>query len=140
MSWPTQCADCSSADLIYWAVPQKGEPIALCRHCRKGNVKLPDVFWDGGDEIGLADGPDGKPLRFSSRGEKARYLEEHGLREAGDTHHGAPISSVESEKRRVEMQRQESRKQVSENLRRVLSMRPEDRHKEFLRITNQRGR
>lgn len=51
---------------------------------------IPDVYWDGTEEHGLADDPKtGKPMVFSSKGEKARYLKEHHLIEAGDKIHGS---------------------------------------------------
>lgn len=114
--------------------------LRFCRFCCDQTASVPDVFWDGKPEINLADGPDGKPVTFSSKHEKARYLNEHGLREAGDKYHGAPISAVEMEKKHAEQMKQKGRVQVKETISRIMKMKPEERHREFLRVTNQRGR
>lgn len=66
----------------------------FCKDCRKPKAGLPDVFFDGKPEENLADDPHtGKPRVFSSKGEKAAYLKERGIREAGDRYHGAPFAS-----------------------------------------------
>ena len=54
---------------------------------------LPDVYWDGKPEHGLADDPiTGKPRVFGSRAEKAQYLRDHNLQEAGDRQGGSPLT------------------------------------------------
>jgi len=52
-----------------------------CDRCGEFSSRaLPDVYWDGKPEHGLADDPvTGKPRVFSSKMEKARYLKERGL-------------------------------------------------------------
>jgi hypothetical protein len=91
---------------------------------------MPDVFWDGSLEHGLADGPDGKPRVFSSKREKAAYLKEHGLQEAGDRVRGS-YPTVEAP------QRKDSREEVKEALRAVGRMSPDRRRQEYLRLTKQ---
>lgn len=92
---------------------------------------VPDVYWDGKPEINLADGPDGKPRTFSSKGEKSRYLKEHGLIEAGDRVRGSLVTGLESPARK------DSREQVREALHRVKSMGRDVRRQEVLRIVKE---
>lgn len=76
----------------------------VCDDC--GNLSgsiIPDVYWDGKPEYGLADGPDGKPMTFGSKREKAVYLKSRGLREAGDRLRGSfssPVGETKEERRR----------------------------------------
>lgn len=70
-----------------------------CKSCRSGTIEAPDVYWDGKEEHGLADDPvTGKPRVFLSRGQKAAYLKERGLSEAGDRYHGAPATMETTKK------------------------------------------
>lgn len=70
------------------------EKIETCDRCGEvASVGVPDVYWDGKPEHGLADDPlTGKPRVFSSRQEKAAYLKERGLSEAGDRVRGAYVT------------------------------------------------
>lgn len=64
----------------------------ICDRCGvSSSPSFPDVYWDGKPEINLADGPDGKPRVFLSKREKAAYLRERGIMEAGDRVGGAPF-------------------------------------------------
>lgn len=66
-----------------------------CEKCGDaGPVCVSDVFWDGKPEENLADGPDGRPRVFLSKGQKAQYLRDHGILEAGDAVHGAPFTAI----------------------------------------------
>lgn len=83
------CGGCGNGEAFRTRTYANGDE--YCDRC--GSVQtpwVPDVFWDGRPEINLADGPDGKPRVFGSKGEKALYLRERGISEAGDSHHGAP--------------------------------------------------
>ena len=66
-------------------------PYECCDRCGDTNSgALPDVFWDGSPEYGLANDPrTGQPRTFSSKMEKARYLKERNLIEAGGGWHGS---------------------------------------------------
>lgn len=79
-----------------------GDNYEICDRCSQvPSVAHADVYFDGKEEHGLADDPTtGRPRVFGSRGEKARYLRERNLSEAGDKVRGAPpsASSVESHK------------------------------------------
>jgi hypothetical protein len=107
--------------------------LRYCRLCVSGTVKVHDVYWDGKEEHGLADGPDGKPRVFGSKGEKAAYLKERGLVEAGDRIRGS-FPTVE------EPPKVDSRAAVREALRKVAQTPAHKRREEFLRITQGRGR
>lgn len=91
-----------------------------------------DVFWDGRPEETLADGPDGKPITFLSRGQKARYLKERGIYEAGDRFHGAPFTGSVSRDKGAES-REMSRK-VAEARRKVESMGRDVRRQAVLKV------
>ena len=93
-----------------------------------------DVFWDGSPEHGLADDPKtGQPITFSSRGEKARYLKEHHLRESGDRVHGSAIhqarSSEDEGSRRIE-----ARASAERALATVRAMGRDFRRQEYLKV------
>jgi hypothetical protein len=83
---------------------EKGEReyFEVCNACGGiGNAYVADVFWDGSPEHGLADDPKtGQPRVFGSKSEKARYLKENFLEEAGDKIHGAPPSILREQGRR----------------------------------------
>lgn len=108
--------------------------LRFCRFCIAGTVTVPDVFWKPGfEEHGLADGPDGKPRVFGSKAEKAAYLKERGLQEAGDRVRGSFPTVEEAPKR-------DGREEVRSALREVARISPDYRHQEYLRITKGRGR
>lgn len=76
----------------FWETEDKNrEQYEYCNRCGEvGSANLPDVFFDGKPCQNLC-GADGRPMEFTSKGHKAKYLKEHNLSEAGDKIHGAPI-------------------------------------------------
>jgi hypothetical protein len=92
------------------------------------------VYWDGKPEENLADGPDGKPMVFLSRGQKAAYLKAKGLQEAGDRYHGAPISFHRNQERKVV----DSRHEVRMALKKVQGMGRDNRRQQYLKILKER--
>lgn len=108
----------------------------MCKSCRSGNIFAPDVYWDGKPEEGLADDPvTGKPRVFFSAGQKAQYLKERGLQEAGDKFHGAPLQQT-----RMSTQKNDSRHQVMEALHKVKQMGKLYRKTEYQKIVKERER
>lgn len=108
-----------------------------CDRCGEmPKMGLPDVYWDGTAEHGLADDPrTGQPVTFASRAQKARYLKERNLFEAGDKVHGAPASSVSRG-----MGQDNSGEVVARALKHVREMGADRRRQEYQRILNQSGR
>ena len=101
-----------------------------CRECRSPKAVPPDVYWDGKPEHNLADDPmTGRPRVFMSKGQKAAYLKERGIMEAGDRVHGAPIMAHKEQERKPV-----SRADVQESLRKVRQMGKDVRRQEYLRI------
>jgi len=107
----------------------------FCKSCRSPKGGVPDVYWDGKPEENLADGPDGKPIQFLSKGQKAAYLKERGIMEAGDRVHGAPIQVSKQEPPKLD-----SRAEVQQALRKVKEMGAYNRRQEYLRICKENGR
>lgn len=107
----------------------------ICDQCGASSASFPDVYWDGKPEINLADGPDGKPMTFLSRGQKAQYLKERGLCEAGDKFHGAPYTTVVSRDTAAERTRKAHEFQQARA--KVESMGKDRRRQEVLRIIKQ---
>lgn len=100
------------------------------------SVGVADVYWDGSPEHGLADDPKtGQPMVFSSRGEKARYLRDNNLIEAGDKVRGAPPSILNQPQRH-----EDSRVMAEQALAHVRQMGSDYRRQEYLRIKKQSGR
>jgi len=82
----------------------------------------------------LADDPNtGKPRVFSSKGEKAAYLKERGLREAGDKVRGAPVMIHQNQNIRTD-----SKHEVKMALKRVKEMGIDRRRQEYYRIMKQK--
>lgn len=108
-----------------------------CNLCGEvGGVGVPDVFWDGTPEHGLPDNPvTGQPYTFSSKAEKARFLKENQLREAGDRVKGSLIHHT-----RGEEQRPDSRADVERALAHVGRMGKDYRRQEYLRILKESNR
>lgn len=100
-----------------------------CDRCGEvPSVGVADVFWNGGEEHGLADDPaTGRPRVFGSKGEKAAYLRSRNLSEAGDKFHGAPPSVTSAESRQSGLDAQQA-------IRLVRSMGADVRRREFNRI------
>lgn len=103
-----------------------------------GPVYAPDVFWDGKPEENLADGPDGKPITFLSRGQKARYLKEKGIYEAGDSFHGAAFTGIVSESKEEKTRRTSDL--VRQARKKVESMGKDVRRREVLKIIKESQR
>lgn len=95
-----------------------------------GTVGVADVFWDGTPEHGLPDDPrTGQPMVFGSKAEKARYLREHGLVEAGDKMHGSHATIL-----RQNQEAPARREEVEAALHYVKQMGADRRRQEFNRI------
>lgn len=91
------------------------------------------MFFNGKPEEGLADNPlTGKPRVFSSKGEKAAYLRERGLVEAGDRHHGAPMQIHQNQNRKTD-----SRHEVMMALKKVREMGQDNRRQAYLKIVKE---
>lgn len=108
----------------------------FCKECRRPKAGVPDVFFDGRPEEGLADDPNtGKPRVFFSKGEKAAYLKERGLMEAGDRYHGSPVEIHKNQN-----QKTDTRHEVKMALKKVKEMGRDVRRQEYLRICKEGGR
>lgn len=118
-------------DIVFVVAREKATDLErYCRSCRNPISTVHDVYWDGKPEINLADDPStGKPIVFSSKGEKARYLKERGLVEAGDRKHGAPIEMVVEEKKESR-----SKEDVMRALQHVRNMGKDYRRQQYLKI------
>ena len=85
------------------------------------------------EEHGLPDDPKtGKPLVFSSKGEKARYLRANNLVEAGDRMGGAPATIL-----RDQGPKENNREIALKALAHVKQMGQDRRREEFNRIRQQ---
>lgn len=101
----------------------------FCDQCgRVGTPWVPDVFWDGKEEHGLPDGPDGKPIVFGSKVEKAVYLKQKGLKESGDRVHGYYWTGSQIEPKK---------ESAMKALQKVKQMGKDVRRREYLRIINE---
>lgn len=86
-----------------WIAPVKGSMQRFCKECKSGSATVYDVYFDGKPEVNLADDPiTGKPRTFSGRAEKAYYLKQRGISEAGDRVHGAPIQAHQNQNIKVD--------------------------------------
>ena len=92
------------------------ERYEYCNQCSDvSGASLPDVFWDGKPEINLADDPTtGKPRVFASKFEKARYLKERGLMEAGGGYHGCRTSMPPVQEKKTGPTAAEARAKVAQ--------------------------
>jgi hypothetical protein len=108
------------------------EYFEYCNVCGQvGSVGVADVYWDGTPEHGLPDDPKtGEPHVFASRSEKARFLRENHLVEAGDRVHGSMIRHS----RGNDETPQDSRQEVERALAHVRKMGRDVRRQEYLRI------
>ena len=134
MKWPFVCWGCNRKkdfyECRYWIFPNKGETQQYCRDCFKRPVDVADVYWDGKPEINLADDPQtGQPRVFLSKGQKAAYLKEKGLSEAGDSVHGAPVMLHVEQSRK-----KDTRHEVKMALKQVKEMGRDRRRFEYQRI------
>ncbi len=71
-----------------------GTASALCSDCLKSNtVGVPDVWYGYGSgthtEENICNPETGQPIPFHDKASKAAAMKIAGVREAGDTHHGA---------------------------------------------------
>jgi hypothetical protein len=104
-----------------------------CRECRRPTSGTPDVYFDGKPEENLKNDPaTGKPPVFLSKGAKAAYLKERGMREAGDRVHGAPIMIHMEQNKKID-----TRHEVQMALKHVKEMGQDVRRQEYLRITKE---
>lgn len=92
------CAGCGNQKAYY--TQQSGEDPEMCDLCGASppsvyDVFLPHIGWKSDQLIDK----NGQPVEFLSHGHKARFLKENGLAEAGDRHHGAPLTSMERQMR-----------------------------------------
>jgi len=116
-------------DLVFSVITDKEGIKRYCRECRSPKSVVHDVYWDGKPEENLADDPrTGRPIVFSSKGEKAAYLRQRGIVEAGDRVHGAPVS-LSSHNPKLD-----SRDAVKKALAHVKRMGIDNRRQEYLRI------
>lgn len=101
-----------------------------CKECRSPSAGVPDVYWDAKPEINLADDPHtGQPRVFFSKGQKAAYLRERGLLEAGDRIHGAPIQHS-----KIQAPKQDAHDAVKKSLQMVKDMGRDNRRQAYLKI------
>lgn len=108
--------------------------VEFCERCGDLlTLSFSDVYWDGKPEPCLADDPrTGQPRVFLSRAQKAQYLKENGLREAGDRVRGAPKHYDHSNSHPVDRaaNREAARKALAE----VRKMGAQYRRDKFLEI------
>lgn len=122
------CGGCGNTKAFRTRTFQDGTE--FCDRCGQvGTPWVPDVYWDGKPEINLPDGPDGKPRVFGSKVEKAVFLKQHGLVEAGDKIRGGYGVS-----RPIE-QKSDSALRA---LQKVKEMGKDVRRQEYLRILHER--
>jgi len=122
-------------DMVYVSTINFGKDlIRFCKGCRNVSVSFPDVYWDGKPEENLADDPlTGRPRVFSSKGEKAAYLKEKGLREAGDRVNGSYILNKHVPRETND------RHEVRTALKKVRDMGIDVRRQAFLKLMKQAG-
>lgn len=114
-------------------ITPRGQLTRHCRICVNPRVGVPDIYWDGKPEENLADDPlTEKPRVFGSKAEKAAYLREKGIREAGDRHHGAPV--MVSRESMSTPSYQESRHEVRMALKKVKEMGQDVKRQAYLKI------
>lgn len=116
-----------------------GDGWEVCNECGSPPTVLqPDVYWDGKPEHGLPDDQKtGKPMVFGSKLEKAIYLKQNHLREAGDRVKGSKIHHTRGEHSADSVK---SRDAVMSALAHVKNMGADYRRQEYLRITRESGR
>jgi hypothetical protein len=94
---------------------------------------VPDVYWDGTPEHGLSDDPKtGQTRVFGSKVEKAIFLKQNHLVEAGDRVKGSMVLTT-----RGETKREVGRADAEKALFHVKQMGRDYRRQEFLRIQKQ---
>lgn len=95
-----------------------GDSPWMCDQCgRLGAMSIPDVYFKRSGETyqNLTDKM-GRPIEFSSRGDKAVFMKSNGIREAGDSIHGSRNigGSMDLPKQSAESRRQEVRRAVAD--------------------------
>lgn len=115
------------------------EKIECCDRCgNAGAAGLPDVYWDGKPEHGLADDPvTGQPRVFSSKREKAQYLRDRNLVEAGDRVRGSHVTAGSQD---VSVGSRGHSDVARRALHKVSQMGRDFRRQEYLRIVKESGR
>lgn len=131
-NWP--CGNCGETA---YAKTWSGDGWEYCDRC--GDIQVdgvPDVYWDGGPEHGLADDPrTGQPRVFGSKSEKSRYLKANNLVEAGDKIRGGPLSAS------IPIQTHDNPREVAaQALAHVKQMGAAYRRQEYQRILKESGR
>ena len=125
------CGNCGNTKAYRTVSGDGWERCDACSDMRGAGV--PDVYWDGTPEHGLPDDPQtGQPRIFSSKGEKARFLRENNLVEAGDKVHGS-FPTVLGET----LERGDAREQAQAALHFVSQMGKDRRRQEYLRIVKE---
>jgi hypothetical protein len=109
----------------------KREHYEYCDRCGDiGIPSVPDVYFDGKPEHGLPDNPKtGKPYEFSSKFEKARFLKDNHLKEAGDTVHGSMVHHT-----REHAPKDNAREVANRALSHVKQMGADYRREQYLKI------
>lgn len=89
-----KCKGCdATTDLVYFCIPIKGTPYALCHGCKgAGFTAIPDVWYGYGsgehseENIAYPNGHPqaGQPIPFHDKRSKAMAMKIAGVREAGD--------------------------------------------------------
>lgn len=133
MNWT--CTNCGNPRPVKTVSGTGWERCDQCSDMRGASV--PDVYWDGKEEHGLADDPvTGKPRVFGSKAEKAAYLKERGLSEAGDRVHGSFVTAAQRE----QAAKANERESVLRALQKVRQMGADVRRQAYLKIVSENGR
>lgn len=68
-----------------YKMQKSGDLPWLCDRCGDpGSIYFPDVYFKSGETYENLCDEKGVPIEFKSRADKAIYMKQHGLREAGD--------------------------------------------------------
>ena len=126
-----ECSGCGNKN-AYKTLSGNGWEV--CDACDRVSAPwVPDVYWDGTPEHGLPDDTKtGKPHVFGSKVEKAIFLKQNHLVEAGDRVKGSMVLTT-----RGETQMNECSDAAREALFKVKQMGRDYRRQEFLRIQKQ---
>lgn len=133
-----KCAGCEQErdffkDFVFMTTSKegKGPNLKFCRTCRTVRAGFPDIYWDGSPEENLKNDPiTGKLPVFLSKGQKAAYLKERGMMEAGDRVHGAPVQVSANNPNPVF----DSRNEVKMAMKKVMEMGKDQRHQSYLKL------
>ncbi len=131
---------CGAKEPMQWVststLDEHGRKIEYCNVCTGTTAySIPDVYWDGRVEKNLVDHR-GNPVTFTSKRDKARFLKEKGLSEAGDRVRGGTAFDGVFDRRRPD--KNTIRKEVHESIQMVRQMSPDKRRAEIKRFVEQR--